>query len=109
MSATLKTLTLSALAGAVGAAMASFAVPASAAEEAAMEKCYGVSLKGQNDCAAGAHSCAGTSTVDYQGDSFKLVPAGTRSQSIVTHRRVSFVTVPRGALSTIQGALTDAR
>lgn len=77
MSATLKTLTISALAGAVTAAMASFSVPASAAEEAAMEKCYGVSLKGQNDCAAGAHSCAGTSTVDYQGDSFKLVPAGT--------------------------------
>lgn len=77
MSATLKTLTISALAGAVTAAMASVSVPASAAEEAAMEKCYGVSLKGQNDCAAGAHSCAGTSTVDYDGDSFKLVPAGT--------------------------------
>jgi len=65
-----------ALASAVGAAMASFSVPA-AAEDAAMEKCYGVSLKGQNDCAAGAHSCAGTSTVDYDGQSFKLVPAGT--------------------------------
>lgn len=77
MSAPFKTLTISALAGAVTAAMASFAVPASAAEEAAMEKCYGVSLKGQNDCAAGKSSCAGTSTVDYQGDSFKLVPAGT--------------------------------
>jgi uncharacterized membrane protein len=76
MSANLKTLTLSALAGAVGAAMASFAAPASA-EDAAMEKCYGVSLKGQNDCAAGAHSCAGTSTVDYDGQSFKLVPTGT--------------------------------
>jgi uncharacterized membrane protein len=73
---TAKTLTISALAGAVGAAMASFAVPASAAE-AEMVKCYGVSLKGQNDCAAGAHSCAGTSTVDYDGQSFKLVPAGT--------------------------------
>ncbi len=69
-----KSLTVVALAGAVTAAMASFAVPASAAE---MEKCYGVSLKGQNDCAAGAHSCAGTSTVDYDGQSFKLVPAGT--------------------------------
>jgi uncharacterized membrane protein len=42
-----------------------------------MEKCYGISLKGQNDCAAGAHSCAGTSTVDYDGQSFKLVTTGT--------------------------------
>lgn len=74
---TVRMLSVSALAGAVTAAMASFAMPASAAEEAAMEKCYGVSLKGQNDCAAGAHSCAGTSTVDYDGQSFKLVPAGT--------------------------------
>jgi uncharacterized membrane protein len=73
---TAKTLTMAALAGAVTAAMASFAVPASAAE-GDMVKCYGVSLKGQNDCAAGAHSCAGTSTVDYDGQSFKLVPVGT--------------------------------
>ncbi|KUM25592.1 hypothetical protein AU467_25825 [Mesorhizobium loti] len=43
-----------------------------------MEKCYGVALKGQNDCLAGAGTtCAGTSTVDYQGDSFKIVPKGT--------------------------------
>lgn len=41
-------------------------------------KCYGVSLAGQNDCAAGAGTtCAGTSTVDYQGNAWKLVPAGT--------------------------------
>lgn len=73
---TTKKLTATVLAGAVTAAMASFAVPASAAE-GDMVKCYGVSLKGQNDCAAGAHSCAGTSTVDYDGQSFKLVPAGT--------------------------------
>jgi uncharacterized membrane protein len=42
------------------------------------EKCYGVALKGQNDCYAGAGtSCAGTSMVDYQGNAFKLVPKGT--------------------------------
>jgi uncharacterized membrane protein len=42
------------------------------------EKCYGVALKGQNDCAAGAGTtCAGTSKVDYKGDSWKLVPKGT--------------------------------
>ena len=44
----------------------------------AMEKCYGVSLAGKNDCAAGpGTSCAGTSKVDYQGDAWKNVPAGT--------------------------------
>ena len=41
------------------------------------EECYGVALAGQNDCAAGAHSCAGTSTVDYDPASFQLVPKGT--------------------------------
>ncbi len=42
------------------------------------EKCYGVAMKGQNDCAAGAGTtCAGTSRVDYQGNSFKIVPKGT--------------------------------
>ena len=43
-----------------------------------MEKCFGVSLAGENDCAAGpGTSCAGTSTVDYQGNAWTLVPAGT--------------------------------
>lgn len=43
-----------------------------------MEKCFGVALAGQNDCKAGpGTTCAGTSKVDYQGDAFKLVPAGT--------------------------------
>ena len=74
MSAMIRNVTGAALAGAVAAAIASLATPAAAAE---MEKCYGVSLKGQNDCAAGAHSCAGTATIDYDGQSFKLVPVGT--------------------------------
>lgn len=43
-----------------------------------MEKCYGVSLKGQNDCAAGpGTTCQGTSTVDFQGNSWKFVRGGT--------------------------------
>lgn len=43
-----------------------------------MEKCYGVAMAGQNDCAAGpGTSCAGTSKTDYQGNAWKLVPAGT--------------------------------
>ncbi|TJZ89864.1 DUF2282 domain-containing protein [Paracoccus gahaiensis] len=43
-----------------------------------MEKCYGVATAGQNDCAAGpGTTCAGTSSVDYQGNAWTLVPAGT--------------------------------
>lgn len=43
-----------------------------------MEKCYGVALKGQNDCqAGGGTSCAGSSTADYQGSAFKLVAKGS--------------------------------
>lgn len=46
-----------------------------------MEKCYGVSLAGKNQCAAGpGTSCAGTAKVDYQGNSWKLVPKGTCTQ-----------------------------
>ena len=65
-------LTLAALMS--GVAMAQTATPA------AMEKCYGVSLAGKNDCAAGpGTSCAGTSKVDYQANAWKNVPAGTCS------------------------------
>ena len=49
-----------------------------AAKSGEKEKCYGVSLAGGNDCAAGpGTSCAGTSTVDYQGNAWKYVDAGT--------------------------------
>ncbi|WP_422049628.1 DUF2282 domain-containing protein [Shimia sp.] len=72
MSTTVKTL---AVAGAVAAALTAHATTASAAGK---EKCYGVSLAGANDCAAGpGTTCAGTSTVDYQGNAWKLVDAGT--------------------------------
>ncbi|MDQ7071881.1 MAG: DUF2282 domain-containing protein [Rhodobacterales bacterium] len=72
MSMTLKTV---AVAGAVAAALIAHTTPASAAGK---EKCYGVALAGQNDCAAGpGTTCAGTSKVDYQGNAFSLVEAGT--------------------------------
>lgn len=64
------------LAASVAAALsAAVTTPAAAADK---EKCYGVALKGQNDCAAGpGTTCAGTSKVDYQKNAWKLVPAGT--------------------------------
>ncbi len=65
-----------AAAGAVAAALtATMTAPAHAQ---AKEKCFGVSLAGKNDCAAGpGTTCAGTSTVDYQGNAWTLVDAGT--------------------------------
>ena len=72
MSNALKT---AAVAGAVATALASLAAPAAAAEQ---EKCFGVSMAGKNDCAAGAGtSCAGSSTMDYQGNAWSLVDKGT--------------------------------
>lgn len=68
--------TSAALAGAMAAALGSVVAggPAMAQQT---EKCFGVSLAGQNDCKAGAHDCKGLSTVDYDGQSFKMVPKGT--------------------------------
>ena len=66
-----------ALALALGAALTVAASPVMAAD-ASKEKCYGVAMKGKNDCKAGAGtSCAGTSTKDYQGNAWTFVPAGT--------------------------------
>jgi uncharacterized membrane protein len=64
-----------ALASALSAALA---VPPAAAQESTKEKCYGVSLKGMNDCAAGpGTTCAATAKADYQGNAWRLVPKGT--------------------------------
>jgi len=72
MSNTMKTV---ALASAVAAA---FVAQTTTADAAAKEKCYGVSLAQGNDCAAGpGTTCAGSSTVDYQGNAWTLVDKGT--------------------------------
>ena len=69
------TLPVAAIALALGAA---FASPPAAAQATDKEKCFGVALKGKNDCAAGAGtSCAGTSKVDFQADAWSLVPKGS--------------------------------
>ncbi len=77
------------LAGAVATALASFAsaqalagplteAEGAAAMAAGKEKCYGVSLAGMNDCAAGpGTTCQGTSTVDFQGNAWAFVAGGT--------------------------------
>lgn len=64
------------LAATLALAIAGSAAAAPSPKE--MEKCYGVSLAGKNDCKAGAGtSCAGTSKIDYQGNAWKLVKAGS--------------------------------
>lgn len=74
-----KSLTAASLALAFGAALSVAASPVLAADQAAAkEKCFGVALKGKNDCAAGpGTTCAGTSKIDHQGNSWSLVPKGS--------------------------------
>ncbi|MFZ3184337.1 MAG: DUF2282 domain-containing protein [Pseudomonas sp.] len=76
-----KTITAASLALAFSAALAVAATPLTA-QAADNEKCFGVALKGKNDCKAGAGtSCAGTSKIDYQGNSWSSVPKGTCEQT----------------------------
>jgi uncharacterized membrane protein len=80
MNKTMTTTSLAtALTFALGAALTLAAAPAAAQDKMAdQEKCFGVALKGKNDCKAGAGtSCAGTSKVDYQGNAWSLVPKGS--------------------------------
>lgn len=79
MDAKTKTATALIAAGAMAAAL-SLASTWSVAQDAdteEMEHCYGVAKAGKNDCAAGpGTTCAGTSTVDAQGNAWVYTPAG---------------------------------
>ena len=71
-----------ALALALALGTAFIALPA-AAQSADKDKCFGVALKGKNDCAAGAGTtCAGTSKVDYQANAWSLVPKGSCEKTV---------------------------
>jgi uncharacterized membrane protein len=70
--------THAALAATLALSLATGAAHAADQAKQSMEKCYGISKAGKNDCKAGAGtSCAGTSKADYQGNAWKLVKAGT--------------------------------
>jgi len=90
-------ITAATLAAALASAITLLASSASAgpvAEKPSMDKCYGVALAGHNDCAAGAGTtCAGTSKVDYQPNSWKYVPRGT-CETIVTPKGHGALTAP---------------
>jgi uncharacterized membrane protein len=45
-----------------------------------LEKCYGINAAAKNDCAEGAHSCAGQATQARDSKSFVLLPAGDCSK-----------------------------
>lgn len=83
-----RNITAASLALALGAALTVATAPAFAAShggamKAETEKCYGVALKGKNDCKAGAGtSCAGTSKVDHQGNAWSMVPKGTCAKTM---------------------------
>ena len=53
--------------------------PALAADEAKMEKCYGIVKASKNDCStkSGSHSCAGSAKVSGGKDEWVLLPKGT--------------------------------
>ncbi|WP_119460082.1 DUF2282 domain-containing protein [Rhodospirillaceae bacterium SYSU D60014] len=86
------TLAASTLAAAVGLVLAAQGFPAGAQQtdpkaqtmermqEGNLEKCYGIAAKGKNDCAEGAHSCAGQATQDRDPASFVLLPKGDCSK-----------------------------
>jgi len=76
--ATKSALSGAVLAGAVAAALSGVQLVTATDAAAADVKCYGVAMAGKNDCKAGeGTTCAGTSTIDYQGNAWKLVPEGT--------------------------------
>ena len=50
---------------------------AAAQAQGNIEKCYGVSTAGKNDCQTATSSCAGTSKKDAQNDAWLSVPKGT--------------------------------
>jgi uncharacterized membrane protein len=92
-----------ALAGAVVAALglASPLSTASAADDTSKEKCFGIALAGQNDCAAaGNNSCAGMSKADHDKSAWKFVAKGTCEATSVTLKDGS---TRKGSLTPIKG------
>lgn len=85
-----------ALAGVLAAFASTAATAGPVKAQPSKDKCYGVSLAGKNDCAAGAGTtCAGTSKRDYQGNAWKYVAKGTCTK----------ISTPKGAgsLTAIKG------
>jgi uncharacterized membrane protein len=93
------------LAGAVATALAGATVPASAGDV----KCFGVAMAGQNDCAAGpGTTCAGTSKVDFQGNSWTYVKEGTcESKNPTLAKSGKEVQLPEGKMGSLKALDRD--
>ena len=60
------------------------------------DKCFGIALAGENDCAAGeGTSCEGTSTVDFQGNAWTYAPKGSCEYIISPEGPASLTAVER--------------
>jgi len=66
-----------AIAGLLALGVAGSAAAGPVAPDTSKDKCYGIAKAGQNDCAAGKHSCAGQSKADNDPMDWKYVAKGT--------------------------------
>lgn len=71
----LNTLLASAVSGALALGLMSGV--SQAAEKVEMEKCYGITKAGKNDCQTASSACAGTAKKDRQKDAWIYIPKGT--------------------------------
>lgn len=69
------TLLSSAIVGTLSLGLA--AGDAVAAEKTPLEKCYGISKAGKNDCQTSSSACAGTAKKDGQKDAWIFIPKGS--------------------------------
>jgi uncharacterized membrane protein len=98
-----KAIVLSAFAAALTTTAA--ALPAQAADNV---KCFGVSMAGKNDCAAGpGTTCAGTSKVDYQGNAWTLVQDGTCASESPVLADGTEVMLPEGKMGSLEAQDRD--
>ncbi|EAQ02809.1 hypothetical protein OB2597_15545 [Pseudooceanicola batsensis HTCC2597] len=98
-----KAVIASAFVAAVSATAA--ATPAAAADNV---KCFGVSMAGENDCAAGpGTTCAGTSKVDYQGNAWTLVQDGTCETDSPVLADGTEVMLPDGKMGSLEALERD--
>jgi len=85
-----RTLSATALVLALGSALSIAALPTTAHAADDMEKCFGVAMKGKNDCAAGAGTtCAGTSQGQRSGQRLEagaITTAHREAETAKAHR-----------------------
>ncbi|WP_407492230.1 DUF2282 domain-containing protein [Pseudooceanicola sp. MF1-13] len=98
-----KAIVLGAFAAALSTTAAS--LPAQAADNV---KCFGVSMAGKNDCAAGpGTTCAGSSKVDYQGNAWTLVQDGTCESAEPVLADGTKVMLPEGKMGSLEALERD--